>query len=808
MPTPPHVASSADREPIGLLGEAHRQLLADLIDRFEQIKGGNPRVERVVLLTAASGTGKSRIVRELYRYLQEVQPDPGYWPALPDDDAVRGTGAGVDPLPNRKVLGPAVDGFVWHAGALPSFTWWTFDCGRMPSGGLVEAVEQARPALQLHLLPAMQAKAAHLGVGEKTLRLLEVAREPAKEAFKEGALERLNQAIAELAGAAVPGLGLAIDWMTRGVQAAGRVAEERQLRDTEVSFVGRVGHAHRTLGTEFADLILATVHPRVPAVVVVEDAHLMGEGLAEFLHLVSIRAEDRPVLVIATAWPEGEHSTYVQWRIQVRNSGNLQEWGMPDLGLEDRVALVHRVAPATPTEDAVRVAERYPNPLALKLFLGLKSVARVIGRHDGALTLEPLDLDTLPATIKTLYAQRIQELPPEVRQALECADGTLPAGLPTWPYHPGVVATAAAEMGTDRQDIAAGLDQAVRQGVTAEENGLHSFREHLFAEVLAEHVDPLDRVELQNGTRRVLREHIATARGDRYLLPNPSDIDVHAARWLTELVNRTPVTVEDTVALTISARALIAAYQYKRGAELFRQALSHLPPDHPDTLELQNSLAGAYDSVGDLGRAVPLFEAVLEARTRVLGPDHPDTLGSRINLAYAYRARGDLGQAVLLFEAVLADSTRVLGPDHPDTLTSRSNLAYAYQASGDLRQAIPLYEAVLTDALRVLGPDHPLTLTVRSNLASAYQASGDRIRAIPLFKETLADRTRVLGADHPDTLASRNNLAGAYRAVGDLGRAIPLYEALLADAVRILGRAHPTTRTIATNLHVARGEAK
>ncbi|OLZ55184.1 hypothetical protein BS329_03930 [Amycolatopsis coloradensis] len=59
---------------------------------------------------------------------------------------------------------------------------------------------------------------------------------------------------------------------------------------------------------------------------------------------------------------------------------------------------------------------------------------------------------------------------------------------------------------------------------------------------------------------------------------------------------------------------------------------------------------------------------------RVLGPDHPNTLTSRNNLAGAYQAAGDVGRAIPLYEAALADSERVLGPDHPTTRAIRSNL--------------------------------------------------------------------------------------------------------------------------------------
>jgi Tetratricopeptide repeat len=40
--------------------------------------------------------------------------------------------------------------------------------------------------------------------------------------------------------------------------------------------------------------------------------------------------------------------------------------------------------------------------------------------------------------------------------------------------------------------------------------------------------------------------------------------------------------------------------------------------DHRDTLSSRNSLAGAYQSAGDLGRAISLYEQTLADRQRVL----------------------------------------------------------------------------------------------------------------------------------------------------------------------------------------------
>jgi hypothetical protein len=64
-------------------------------------------------------------------------------------------------------------------------------------------------------------------------------------------------------------------------------------------------------------------------------------------------------------------------------------------------------------------------------------------------------------------------------------------------------------------------------------------------------------------------------------------------------------------------------------------------------------------------------------------------LTSRNNLAGAYGSAGDLGRAIPLYQAVLADSQRVLGADHPLTKAVRGNLGTARDASGELFRLSP-----------------------------------------------------------------------------------------------------------------------
>ncbi|MFI9278005.1 tetratricopeptide repeat protein, partial [Streptomyces sp. NPDC053076] len=73
-------------------------------------------------------------------------------------------------------------------------------------------------------------------------------------------------------------------------------------------------------------------------------------------------------------------------------------------------------------------------------------------------------------------------------------------------------------------------------------------------------------------------------------------------------------------------------------------------------LTSRNNLASAYQSAGDLQRAIPLYETALTQREQVLGDTHPQTLTTRNNLAYAYRATQAVQQRSTATSTTAADA--------------------------------------------------------------------------------------------------------------------------------------------------------
>jgi serine/threonine protein kinase len=216
-------------------------------------------------------------------------------------------------------------------------------------------------------------------------------------------------------------------------------------------------------------------------------------------------------------------------------------------------------------------------------------------------------------------------------------------------------------------------------------------------------------------------------------------------------------------------------------------------PDHVETLNAQNNLAGCYQNAGKLNLALPLLEETLTLSKAKLGADHPDTLVSMNSLALGYQSAGKLNLAVPLLEETLNLRKAKLGADHPDTHHSMNNLAVGYLDAGKLDLALPLLEETLKHTKARLGPDHSLTLNSMNNLAMGYQAAGKPGLALPLLEETLKLRKARLGADHPHTLYSMSNLAVGYQAAAKLNLALPLHEETLKLTKAKLGPDHPDT---------------
>ena len=190
---------------------------------------------------------------------------------------------------------------------------------------------------------------------------------------------------------------------------------------------------------------------------------------------------------------------------------------------------------------------------------------------------------------------------------------------------------------------------------------------------------------------------------------------------------------------------------------------------------------------GDNAQALPIAQAVVDARTRVMGGGHPQTLRGLLNLSSIYARSGDFARAIPLQEQVAEARTRLRGPSHPDTMVIQLNRAATLYQAGRARDALAQLDRFLLPARQVLGERHRELLMGYIIRAQAADELGQSTLAIDSYGEYLALAEVALGKDDARTVDAAWQLEGLLRQRGQVGAA----DELRARYVTPLLRADP-----------------
>lgn len=270
-------------------------------------------------------------------------------------------------------------------------------------------------------------------------------------------------------------------------------------------------------------------------------------------------------------------------------------------------------------------------------------------------------------------------------------------------------------------------------------------------------------------------------------------------RAAAELVLRVRyVVVTHLVYLNDGLRAIPIAEAVVRGRERL------LGAEHPDTLAALHTLAHAFEYAGQAMKSAVLYQRVAAERRRVLGEEHPDTLWSRASVAFSYTMGGRAAEAVPMIDQVVADQERELEPGHPTLLAARYFQAYTHVEAGGPERGIELFQRLIAEHERLFGHDYPDTWVIRGQLARACKAAGRADEAVQLYEHVAAEQARLLGADHPDTLITRHGLAAAYEAAGRTADALAEYAWVVSRFETVMGHEQTLTKAARDDLERAR----
>lgn len=783
-----------------LPGERHGEILATLQRLATDRKAEEPRV---VIIEGPSGVGKTRIVQELYRSLREREADivaeqgaeskkgrlAAFWPPLEADAELESVDA---TMLDRKVIGPDLESFMWPQYSLPTFAWWPINCDRSSDGRPIDVISVLQPAFAEFHLPLKLAQLQKDAGGRLGLWAGDVA-----EILKDQAISWVkDEAVNGLAGLLpVPGLITALS-LAKDLATTVRRRQKEHSDYASDRDLG-IGEKRKDAAEKMADDLKELARDGLPAVVVVEDIHMMSSSVARLLTELLTADTQRPVLIVGTAWASYEKNpVYTEWRAQVIDT-ELQVETLEGMPADDLARLLRNEAPATSEKVVDAVVERYSNPLALKIFLTLPRFRRKLHEHPGeglALELGDGDLEALPWTMQELQREQWDALPEHVQQALIVAAASLggpEAGLDD--FDRDVVSRAAARLDQYQESLVReGLAEARTKAgwAAASLSALANwdrFREPAYAAIADERfddwLDPSDRTGIVAAVVGELRARIAEQTADGSPLDPFSAEARRVARWLIALLPEAE-TREDTLAQVVE---VFSDFWYADVNEADSLAampekwLELVDPGNVLTMTVRRELGHWRGATDGWEAAHAEFMAIADeaaARAReATGPEashayRAEWLEDLHMAGYALGQIGDWAAAARLFDQIVAEKEIELGASHERTLAARRNNAYAYGMAGDRGTAIERYRALVSDAETFVGPLGGATLEARSELLGELRDGAlhatSRTERIQYEEEMLSLLQRTRELIHPDDMEYRAWLADAMLTLGSV----------------------------------------
>jgi hypothetical protein len=722
----------------------------------------------MVVLVAAPGSGKTRIIQEFYRALAAGQRNPAYWPASLLDEVPDGSLSLTDLTASRKTVRYR-GSFVPSSSARIPWLWIAPASGRLSDGspapafdGLVSQFTPHVPAIMTRLDEAGEA-----GVVDQVPASRVLARRDA-----------IRLAVADL-----------VTGFDESSERPGRLA-------------GLLGWLLPEGGNEPMSVIL-----------VLDDAHELDELTVDFVR--ELMASELPALVIATTWPEkvtafsGQPlSPFSSYLAEAGGSGRIRQEWIGQLDDDDLIDYIVDQFPATDQKVAAALAARADhNPYALRLLLNTPRVSRSV--RDGAITLDPREIADLNGRLDKLLEAHWEELPAGVRQVLVAAallgqsflDEVLEAGLRR--YRPQ-----------------AGLDEALSSSWIRQLGGqdrVLEFAERLRFDI-AKGAGPYflsdrEREEIYAGALRSLRR----------LLPCEPDGTGRIVLLALHILLAREGAEDDLASAAASAAELAerARSEYRRldGIEYYRQAITWVEATKSAPMQQLVDYLINYAALYRIqyGRAAgePPAERAVQLADQHLSPDHEFRVQARCALVRARRRPEDpeaYASAWTLFAETQELLRRLESPSAEVIHDFRSVEGALMMSEGLFAQASVYYRSLAEFCEERFGLVHRHTLSALSDLGYCLHRSSGADEAIAVRRLVLERRVRRFNdAGHLQTMGAKNDLAHSLLATRNLrylDEAEQLTEESITRKSRAFGfdgRSTRSSRSLRTRIWMARG---
>jgi serine/threonine protein kinase/tetratricopeptide (TPR) repeat protein len=230
-----------------------------------------------------------------------------------------------------------------------------------------------------------------------------------------------------------------------------------------------------------------------------------------------------------------------------------------------------------------------------------------------------------------------------------------------------------------------------------------------------------------------------------------------------------------------------------------REEAAGLGADPVMQADVQETLGGIYQKLGNLDAAEPLLVSALAERKQALGQNHRKVAESLVVLGLLRKDQGKLEDAETLVRQGLAINQRAPSASHEDIARSLVSLGSVLEVRGKYAEA----QQVLEEALKLRPQSDRGNAETAENLTELadvqfYQGHYDV--SASLNQQAIAIDRRLFGEQHPAVADGLNNLGAIEYDRGNYAASESDYRQALAIAERWYGPDHPETAANLTAL--------
>jgi len=712
----------------------------------------------------------------------------------------------------------------------------------MSTGGSIDLIAEGKQQWETHALPIAIAARELQDPGTISKRVFEIGTKKLWEAFKDEGSDLAIDALLGTIDFAVPGAHSLIGWGQDLFDGARQKRHEQNLLQSRVDLGSQYRERLASAVEEFADCIRQFAASGLPAIVVVEDLHLLNDNFADFIDKVTSGTE--PVLVVGTVWPEAT-ARYPYQRFRSLTEDRVVELELEQLTAADRGELLLSHAKLTEPETLGALTAKLSTPLDVNLWLSLPPVQRHIRVNRGQLIPTAADIERIPDTLRTVHDQRWTELDDLERLALALAVTLNPLeGEPLKPFVADVLAPVVGFVANlDEIEVlnlykrlmgSARWCRATGPITIFVEEALVRAVERNRASVLMDADVFLAREELI----RVVGDYLYERRNGPTTLPSTSEI-ILLSKWYDAWTSES-TTIDETWIAVQELLAQLSASRLDFG-DAIRRADKILQFRDRSPVELLSFYINLdvqrcewLAEHGEIDRAIREIEEAAHYTASLLGTErHRDVLLIKSIIPRILAELGQLSTAVAVQEKILESLTEILGPEDPIVLNERSFLltlspnsvaaAQSKQQNTDqlinsgLLNELQSVEAQIAsassrarsgdlhaiDELKILineyqchpDSDHASIITHKNLLGTMLMQHHIFEDARIILEQAFEDAKAEFVGENDLTMQITMNLAACRQNLGEVADAIPLLEEVAQYRIRKFGVAHKRSLT-------------